>query len=117
MEFQGGSPVPVKGCRLLRRLGEDHDRAVAAGRRLQAAAEDPGPLGEATSRFLKTWREEIIPHFRKEEEVLLPDLAQKISEGDAVIMLTLTDHIVLRRLVRAVERSTDDRRRSASSLR
>lgn len=100
----------MKASHLFRQLGEEHRRAVAAANRLRAAMGVSRSLDEEMARFLKTWRDEILPHQRKEEEVLLPDLAQQISEADAVITLTLIDHVVLRRLVREVEHAADGRR-------
>ncbi|MBI5445903.1 MAG: hemerythrin domain-containing protein, partial [Deltaproteobacteria bacterium] len=35
-----------------------------------------------------------------EEEVLIPELSARVSECDAVIVLTVADHVVLRRLLR-----------------
>lgn len=79
-------------CPELRRLQAEH-----AGWLAQLA----GEAGEGrAARLLALWEEEILPHCRREEEVLLPELARRIPEADAVIVFTLGDHVALRRLVR-----------------
>ncbi len=87
-------------CPRLRRLSADHARWLAAtGRR---AGEDEA--GRA-ARLLALWEAEILPHCRGEEDVLLPELARRIPEADAVIVFTLGDHVALRRLVRELRGS------------
>jgi iron-sulfur cluster repair protein YtfE (RIC family) len=82
----------VNLCPELRRLQAEHARWLAElGRE--------GEEGRA-ARLLALWEEEILPHCRREEEILLPELARRISEADAVIVFTLGDHVTLRRLVR-----------------
>ena len=80
-------------CPPLRRLSTDHARWLAALARL-AGVEGGG------SGLLALWDAEIRPHCRAEEEVLLPELARRLSEADAVVVFTMGDHLVLRRLVR-----------------
>ncbi len=82
-------------CPQLRRLSADHARWLAAVER--RAGEDEA--GRA-ARLLALWEAEILPHCRGEEDVLLPELARRIPEADAVIVFTLGDHVALRRLVR-----------------
>ena len=106
-------------CPALRRLAAEHGRAIEAARRFRQAAEaSDGPfadLEEETQRFLRVWRQVVVPHYRKEEEVLLPDLARRVPEGDAMILLPLADHVALRRLVREIERGPDARRRQLAA--
>jgi len=80
-------------CPQLRRLSAAHARWTAAL---------SGPAGEdgGRARALALWDSEIQAHCRAEEEVLLPELARRCSEADAVIVFILGDHLVLRRLVR-----------------
>jgi iron-sulfur cluster repair protein YtfE (RIC family) len=81
-------------CPEIRRLQAEHARWLEAlGRE--------GKEGRG-ARLLALWAEEIGPHCRREEEVLLPELAGHLSEADAVIVFTLGDHVELRRLVRRV---------------
>jgi hypothetical protein len=83
----------VSLCPQLRRLSADHARWLAELARPTSADGDG-------ARLLALWDAEIQPHCRAEEEVLLPELARRLSEADAVIVFTSGDHLVLRRLVR-----------------
>ena len=58
------------------------------------------PLDDAVTLFLEAWRTEIQPHFRAEEEVLLPEFARIVPPDDPLIVRTLTEHVALRRAVR-----------------
>lgn len=80
-------------CPPLRRLSADHVRWLAE-LALPAGADGCG------ARLLALWEAEIQPRCRAEEEVLLPELARRLSEADAVVVFTSGDHLVLRRLVR-----------------
>jgi hypothetical protein len=80
----------VNLCPELRRLQAEHARWLAE-------------LGEEEGRedrLLALWEAEILPHCRREEEVLVPELSRRIPEADASILLALTDHVGLRRLAR-----------------
>jgi len=82
-------------CPELRRLASQNAR-ILAGLEARAGEDDPG----RTTRLLALWDEEVLSHCRAEEEVLLPELAARLSEADALIVFTLGDHVVLRQLVR-----------------
>lgn len=86
-------------CPQLRRLSADHARWLAALAR-------PASADEGGARLLALWDAEIQPHCRAEEEVLLPELARRLSEADAVVVFTTGDHLVLRRLVRDLRSAT-----------
>jgi iron-sulfur cluster repair protein YtfE (RIC family) len=92
-------------CPELRRLQAEHARWLAA-----LAREGAAPRA---ARLLALWEEEIQPHCRREEEVLLPELARRIPEADAVIVFTLGDHVVLRRLVRELREACESERGEA----
>ncbi|HET9596424.1 MAG TPA: hemerythrin domain-containing protein [Anaeromyxobacteraceae bacterium] len=96
-------------CPQLRRLQADHGRWLAGTARRAGETE----AGHA-ARVLALWDAEILPHCRVEEEVLLPELARRLSETDAVVLLTLADHVALRRLVREL-RCAGEGQRSASA--
>jgi hemerythrin-like domain-containing protein len=93
-------------CPQLRRLQAEHARWLAA----------LGHEGDAhrAARLLALWEEEIQPHCRREEEVLLPELSRRIPEADAVIVFTLGDHVVLRRLVRELRETCEPERGEAA---
>ncbi len=96
-------------CPQLRRLSAGHARWLAElGRR---ALEDEG--GRA-ARLLDLWEGEILPHCRAEEDVLLPELARRLSESDAAVVFTLADHVALRRLAREL-RAADGVERAAAA--
>jgi hemerythrin-like domain-containing protein len=98
----------MKRSKELRDLSEDHHHGLVAARRLRQAARGALPLAGAIADFLLAWSAEIQPHFRSEEEVLLPALAEAVPADDPLIVRTLTEHVALRRAVRALERSPDD---------
>jgi hemerythrin HHE cation binding domain-containing protein len=89
----------VSLCPPLRSLSADHARWLAALAR-------PTGADGGGARLVALWDAEIQPHCRAEEEVLLPELGRRLSEADAVIVFTLGDHLVLRRLVRDLRSAT-----------
>ncbi len=95
-------------CPQLRRLSAEHARWLAEIER--RAAEDPASRG---ARLLALWDAEILPHCRVEEDVLLPELAKRLSEADATVVFTLGDHVVLRRLARELRASDGPARATA----
>ena len=86
-------------CPQLRRLSADHARWLVE-------LAQPASANGGGARLLALWDAEIQPHCRAEEEVLLPELARRLSEADAVIVFTSGDHLVLRRLVRDLRNAT-----------
>jgi iron-sulfur cluster repair protein YtfE (RIC family) len=95
-------------CPQLRRLSAEHVRWRTELTR-QAREDEAGRI----SRLLTLWDAEILPHCRTEEEVLLPELARRLSEADAVIVFTLGDHVVLRQLVRELRGGEEPARAAA----
>lgn len=87
-------------CPQLRRLSAEHARWLTQIER--RAPDDPA---SRAAWLLATWDAEILPHCRAEEEVLIPELAQRLSEADATVVFTLGDHVVLRRLARELRAS------------
>jgi hypothetical protein len=81
----------------LRDLSEQHHYGLVASRALRLAAEGARPLGEAVAAFRRAWEAEIQPHFRLEEEILLPELARVLPADDPLIIRTLVEHVALRR--------------------
>ena len=82
-------------CPQLRRMAGEHARWLEQGRRRKEER-----TAEQVARLLSAWDEEIVPHCRAEEEVLLPELARHLSETDADVVFTHGDHMVLHRLAR-----------------
>ena len=97
-------------CPELRRLEAEHARWLA-----ELAGEGPADGAGRAARLLALWEDEILPHCRREEDVLLPELARRIPEADAVIVFTLGDHVVLRRLARELRDVTDAEAREVAA--
>jgi len=90
----------------------DHHHGLVAARRLRQAASGLTPLDSAVTRFLEAWHGQIQPHFRVEEEILLPAFSQAVSVEDPRIVRTLTEHVALRRAVRDLGRTEGEERQS-----
>jgi len=94
----------------LRDLSVQHRDALIAARAMRRAGDGSVPLDEAIASFMRAWRGEIQPHFRMEEELLLPIFARAVPADDPLIVRTLTEHVLVRRVVRDMVHSTGDRR-------
>lgn len=84
-------------CPELRRLSAEHGRWLA-----EIARRAAGDEAERAAWLLAVWDAEVLPHCRAEEEVLLPEVARRLSETDAAVVFTLSDHVALRGLARAL---------------
>jgi hemerythrin-like domain-containing protein len=98
----------------LRELSVQHHSGLIEARRLRLAAASKEPLPEAVSLFLNAWAREIQPHFRLEEELLLPELARRLDPADPLIVRTLTEHVALRRAVRELARAAEEQQREVA---
>ncbi len=83
----------MKRDRRLHGLSSDHHHALLLAREL---AQHPGPWtpGDAAA-LVRRFEEELEPHFRVEEELMLPALGD-----DALVARALGDHAAMRELVR-----------------
>jgi hemerythrin-like domain-containing protein len=92
----------------LRALSSDHHHGLVQARRLvQAACNDQASLqtlAPVAHAFLAFWAQETRPHFRAEEEVLLPAFARYADPDQPPIVRILIEHIRIRQLVAALER-------------
>lgn len=91
----------------LHNLSHQHHHGLVAARHLRLAAEGSRPLAEVRNEFLAAWESEIAAHFRAEEEILLPALATALPEDHPLIVRTLTEHVALRRAVRALSAGSE----------
>jgi hemerythrin-like domain-containing protein len=97
----------------LRALSSDHHQGLVQARRLvQAAQVTPAgaPAADlpATARaFLGFWNVHTRPHFREEEEVLLPAFARYGDPATPPVMRLLLEHVQIRRLVADLQRDLD----------
>jgi iron-sulfur cluster repair protein YtfE (RIC family) len=77
-------------------LARDHFHALVCAQRIRKATTDD-ELKEAAMALIKLWREDLVYHFREEEEVLLPVLSRHFSPSDDPdIRRMLDDHARLR---------------------
>jgi hemerythrin HHE cation binding domain-containing protein len=100
----------VNLCPELRHFQAEHARWLA-----EIAERGPGAEAGDAARLLGLWEDEILPRCRRVEDVLLPELARRIPEADAVIVFTLGDHVVLRGLVRELRVAPEPGRREVAA--
>jgi hemerythrin-like domain-containing protein len=91
----------VKRHAALRRLSDDHHRALVLARRIRREASGAGAADlEALSREARArFAAELEPHFRIEEKHLFPALAAR-GESELAVRAA-DDHAELRRSIRA----------------
>ncbi len=90
-----GLPATVKRDARLRGLSSDHHRALALARSLAARAEEAGAGAALAAELAARFASELEPHFRIEEEVLLPAL---LATGEVGLSRrTAEEHTALRR--------------------
>jgi hemerythrin-like domain-containing protein len=95
----------VKRSPELRDLSEEHHYGLVAARALRLAAAGEEPISTAVDVFLAEWTEGIQPHFRSEEEVLLPGFAEVAGMDHPLIVRTLAEHEELRLEVSRLSRA------------
>ncbi|GAB4352942.1 MAG: hypothetical protein Kow006_17830 [Gammaproteobacteria bacterium] len=83
----------------LQPLSRDHHPALVQAKRLIGFSGDGDRARAAAESFITFWDEAITPHFREEEEWLLPLVALRVGEEAEEIRETLRQHVVLRRQV------------------
>ncbi|PZR94780.1 MAG: hemerythrin domain-containing protein [Candidatus Chloroheliales bacterium] len=93
----------------LRELSSDHHHGLVQARRLMLAVSgdraSPATLMPAARAFLDFWAHETRPHFRAEEEALLPAFARYADPNQPPIVRILLEHIRIRQLVAELERA------------
>ena len=90
----------------LQALSSDHHHGLVQARRLVQTAEqdprDPAALQATAQAFLAFWTAETQPHFRAEEEVLLPAFARYADPDQPPIVQMLLQHVRIRALAAAL---------------
>jgi quercetin dioxygenase-like cupin family protein len=71
-------------------LSHDHHAALVAARRLRRGADTPDPTAAATM-FLTFFAASAVPHFRDEEELLFPRVADA-EEARELVVQALLEH-------------------------
>jgi len=98
----------VKRDRNLHPLSWDHHSALTAivmVRRQLVSPRPDAPITTLAREFVQFHRDALIPHFRREEEWLLPRLLVHLSPEDIMVARTLRDHIVIHRIVLELDRA------------
>jgi hemerythrin-like domain-containing protein len=91
----------MKRDEALQSLSRDHHRALEVALKLRRATGEDAATGRRG--FLEFWREHGALHFRVEEDVLLPAVAQRVDSTDPVVVRVLTDHVEIRRMANDLE--------------
>lgn len=88
----------------LRTLSSEHHTGLVLARRALQAVEE-GQVADAWQDLPPQFEQELEPHFRQEEEQLLPALRQLGEEE--IVQRTLEEHAALRALIHDRERDAE----------
>lgn len=102
---------PLKRHPSLQDLSRDHHHALIQAHLLRESTrgeEGARPPEEMASEFLQFWEQDAGPHFREEEEVLLPIYARHVVPSqDEQVLQMLDDHAWFRDVVFELRRKVD----------
>lgn len=84
-------------------LSHDHHQGLVHAARLTRAAAGKIPIDETVDDFLAFYPDELLRHFREEEEVLGEVMAEKCGEDDPQRIRLFTDHETFHALVRELQ--------------
>lgn len=93
----------MKRSEALSPLSRDHHRALVAAQRLRRGGEP----GELASGFRAFWEEHGSPHFRIEEEILLPLWASLGTADPGHVRRVAEEHLEIRRMALELQRDAD----------
>lgn len=85
-------------------MSREHHPALVQAKRLSDFRGDGEQARELARAFVDFWQTEIAQHFRDEEEILIPVLAQRVGADCAEIAEMLVQHVQLRRHVMELTR-------------
>ncbi|MCP5269340.1 MAG: hemerythrin domain-containing protein [Zoogloeaceae bacterium] len=93
----------MKRCPALLDLSREHHGALSLAVRLRRAAEsgDEAAIEAACLRAQQVFLQELLPHFKEEEQCLLP-LLEAVG-ANAVVARTLIEHRAMQRLIRELD--------------
>jgi hemerythrin-like domain-containing protein len=93
----------MKRCPELQDLSREHHAALRLALHLKRAATsgDDVQVAAACTKVRAVFDSELLPHFREEEQCLLPRL--EAAGARAVVARTLIEHRAMQRLVRDLE--------------
>lgn len=87
----------------LQDLARDHFHALVCAQKIRKA-ESETEISEAAQNLFELWRDDLIYHFREEEEVLIPILSRHISPTeDEDVRKMLDQHAFLRDGIRRLK--------------
>ena len=86
-------------------LSHDHHRALVEARRLRRAAAGPAPAATAEA-FLRFFAEETVRHFREEEELVFPTVAD-CGEAREFLVQALLEHQRLHALAARLQQQVE----------
>ena len=106
----------MKRCPELQDLSREHHTALRLALHLRRAADsgDEAQIEAACSRACELFQNELLPHFREEEQWLLPRL--EAVGASALVARTLIEHRALQRLIRELELPDADMLRRFADL-
>jgi hemerythrin-like domain-containing protein len=98
-------------------LSSDHHQALVQARKLSRASEpgDPALLQAAAAAFIAFWMQHTVPHFREEEEILLPAFALHGDPHAEPVVRMLVEHVQLWSLVRSLAIALEEGYRDAAT--
>lgn len=91
-------------------LSHDHHHTLVEARHLHRGADAPDPIAAVTA-FLAFFTASVVPHFREEEELLFPHVAEA-EEAEKLVVRALLEHQRLHAAaaeLRELLRERDDR--------
>ncbi|MDQ5915423.1 MAG: hypothetical protein QG584_1314 [Pseudomonadota bacterium] len=93
----------MKRCPALQDLSREHHTALTFALQLKrvAGSGDEVQIDAACERARKVFEDELLPHFREEEQCLLPRMES--AGACAIVARTLIEHRALHRLARELE--------------
>jgi len=124
----------MKRHQALRDLSSDHHQGLVQARRMiraasgESAAPQPqlaasgedveaSQVAQVAREFLAFWAEHTEPHFREEEEVLLPAFAVYGKTSAKPIVRMLADHVAIRHMVSELSSQVDGNQSYSKTMR
>lgn len=90
-------------------LTHDHHHALVWARRLRLAADGTQAARRETAEgFLEYFEAHAIPHFREEEELLFPLMAERLGTVPDDVSQLLVQHLQIHTLVLGLRRAVGD---------
>ena len=95
--------MPIKRDPSLIPLSHDHHHALVRVFEIRRALQTNGDIEAEASRTRAFFTNDLSPHFRAEEEALLPALERYLGAADPMVMRLTEDHARLRGAVEQLD--------------